>query len=288
MTTGALRQVVPASLEFYFEIVARGTRLRGGAAGAAAGGRAAALRGLRPGVGARRAGVPVPGLRERHRRVSRWQRAGGRVDRDRGGGSMHRTKVRVATDALDANDTIAAANRADFDRAGVKVVNLMSAPGAGKTTLLECALARRDRRRADRRARGRRAGQHGRRPAVGAPRAGHPAEHRQRLRRRVPPRRQHGALGAAGDRPRRDRHAADRERGQPRVPRRVPRGGGRAGDGGVGGRGRGQAAQVPAHVPHLRVRGREQDRPAARTWTSTWSTSSRTSTRSTPAWSTRS
>ncbi len=53
---------------------------------------------------------------------------------------MHRTKVRVATDALDANDTIAAANRADFDRAGVKVVNLMSAPGAGKTTLLERAL----------------------------------------------------------------------------------------------------------------------------------------------------
>ena len=54
---------------------------------------------------------------------------------------MHRTKVRVATDALDANETIAAANRADFDRAGVKVVNLMSAPGAGKTTLLENALA---------------------------------------------------------------------------------------------------------------------------------------------------
>ena len=54
---------------------------------------------------------------------------------------MHRTKVRVATDALDANDTIAAANRADFDRAGVKVVNLMSAPGAGKTTLLEYALS---------------------------------------------------------------------------------------------------------------------------------------------------
>ncbi len=53
---------------------------------------------------------------------------------------MHRTRVRVATDALDANDTIAAANRADFDRAGVKVVNLMSAPGAGKTTLLEKAL----------------------------------------------------------------------------------------------------------------------------------------------------
>jgi hydrogenase nickel incorporation protein HypB len=50
---------------------------------------------------------------------------------------MHRTKVRVVEEALDANNTIAAANRADFDRAGVTVVNFMSAPGAGKTTLLE-------------------------------------------------------------------------------------------------------------------------------------------------------
>jgi len=53
---------------------------------------------------------------------------------------MHRTRVRVVEDALDANDTIARANRADFDGAGVRVVNLMSAPGAGKTTLLERVL----------------------------------------------------------------------------------------------------------------------------------------------------
>ena len=53
---------------------------------------------------------------------------------------MHRTKIRVVRDALDANDTIAQANRADFDRAGVRVVNLMSAPGAGKTSLLERGL----------------------------------------------------------------------------------------------------------------------------------------------------
>ncbi len=53
---------------------------------------------------------------------------------------MHRTRVRVVADALDANNTIARANRDDFDRAGVAVVNLMSAPGAGKTTLLEAAL----------------------------------------------------------------------------------------------------------------------------------------------------
>ncbi len=50
---------------------------------------------------------------------------------------MHRTKVKVVEEALDANNTIAAANRADFDRAGVTVINFMSAPGAGKTTLLE-------------------------------------------------------------------------------------------------------------------------------------------------------
>jgi hydrogenase nickel incorporation protein HypB len=53
---------------------------------------------------------------------------------------MHRVNVRVVEDALDANTTIAAANRADFDRAGVTVVNLMSAPGAGKTSVLERVL----------------------------------------------------------------------------------------------------------------------------------------------------
>jgi hydrogenase nickel incorporation protein HypB len=50
---------------------------------------------------------------------------------------MHRTKVKIVEEALDANNTIAHANRADFDRAGVTVVNFMSAPGAGKTSLLE-------------------------------------------------------------------------------------------------------------------------------------------------------
>jgi hydrogenase nickel incorporation protein HypB len=50
---------------------------------------------------------------------------------------VHRTRVRIVEDALDANATIARANRDDFDRAGVRVVNLMSSPGAGKTALLE-------------------------------------------------------------------------------------------------------------------------------------------------------
>ena len=56
---------------------------------------------------------------------------------------MHRTRVRVVKDALDANNTIARANRDDFDRHDVTVLNLMSAPGAGKTSLLERALAER-------------------------------------------------------------------------------------------------------------------------------------------------
>ena len=50
---------------------------------------------------------------------------------------MHKTKIRVVEDALDANNTIARSNRDDFDRDSVTVVNMMSAPGAGKTSLLE-------------------------------------------------------------------------------------------------------------------------------------------------------
>ena len=57
---------------------------------------------------------------------------------------MHRVRVRIVEDALDANNTIARANRDDFDRADVTVVNFMSAPGAGKTRLLERALANLD------------------------------------------------------------------------------------------------------------------------------------------------
>ena len=53
---------------------------------------------------------------------------------------MHRTTVQVTEGALDANQTIARENRADFDARGVTVINLMSAPGAGKGTLLERAL----------------------------------------------------------------------------------------------------------------------------------------------------
>ena len=48
--------------------------------------------------------------------------------------------MRVVQGVLDANETIARANREDFDVHDVAVVNLMSAPGAGKTTLLERAV----------------------------------------------------------------------------------------------------------------------------------------------------
>src|ERR1700751_6097083 len=87
-------------------------------------------------MGDRDPGVSVPGVRRRQRRDRRGKRVRGRSHRGRGG-RVHRTKVRIVEDALDANNTIASANRADFDRAGVKGVNSMSAPGAGKPTLLE-------------------------------------------------------------------------------------------------------------------------------------------------------
>jgi hydrogenase nickel incorporation protein HypB len=50
-------------------------------------------------------------------------------------------KVKLVRDILEANARIAEENRQRFDAAGVRVVNLMSAPGAGKTTLLEHTVA---------------------------------------------------------------------------------------------------------------------------------------------------
>src|SRR6202035_894784 len=93
-----------------------------------------------PGVGDRDSGIPLPDVRRQRRRGRPGRGVRGRVNRGRGG-RMHRTKVTVVEEALDANNTIATANRADFDRAGVTVINFMSAPGAGKTTLLERVVA---------------------------------------------------------------------------------------------------------------------------------------------------
>lgn len=46
-------------------------------------------------------------------------------------------KVSVVRNILEANERIAAQNKALFDENGILVVNLMSSPGAGKTSLLE-------------------------------------------------------------------------------------------------------------------------------------------------------
>ena len=46
-------------------------------------------------------------------------------------------QVSVARRLLEHNDAHAAANRARFEAAGVRVLNLLSSPGSGKTALLE-------------------------------------------------------------------------------------------------------------------------------------------------------
>jgi hydrogenase nickel incorporation protein HypB len=45
--------------------------------------------------------------------------------------------IQVVEGVLSANDTIAQANREQFDCTGTYVINMMSSPGAGKTTVLE-------------------------------------------------------------------------------------------------------------------------------------------------------
>ncbi|HUR23960.1 MAG TPA: hydrogenase nickel incorporation protein HypB, partial [Acidimicrobiales bacterium] len=52
------------------------------------------------------------------------------------------SRVAVLEDIFAENDRVAGENRAMFDGAGVRTVNLMSSPGAGKTTLLKRTLAR--------------------------------------------------------------------------------------------------------------------------------------------------
>ena len=52
----------------------------------------------------------------------------------------HVESVEVITAILDANDRVAAHNRAHFDAQGVLAVNLMSSPGSGKTALLEATI----------------------------------------------------------------------------------------------------------------------------------------------------
>jgi hydrogenase nickel insertion protein HypA len=192
LRVGHLRQVVPASLAFSFELVSRGTpcagarleqqvvpaRLRCEGCGREWALETAAFR--CPTCGA--AGATV---------VSGEELEVESIDRRGTGGGMHRVKVREVEDALDANNTIARANRADFDAHGVTVVNLMSAPGGRKDDAARAAARRRPRRSASRRARGRRAGVARRRSAGEPARAGDADQHRPRIRWRVPPRCQH-------------------------------------------------------------------------------------------------
>ena len=180
-------------------VLLRARRARHGVRGRApgAGGRpgAPALR-LRPRVGARRHRLPLLGLRRRRREVvsgeeflvesidvedrSRHAPREGQGRRGRAGRQQHdrpRQPRRLRRPRRH--------RRQPHELAGGRQDH--AAGGAAR---------RRDRRRPRRRARGRRAGLDGRRPARQPARPGHPAQHRPGLRRRMPPRRQHGALGA--------------------------------------------------------------------------------------------
>jgi hydrogenase nickel incorporation protein HypB len=67
---------------------------------------------------------------------------GGHDHGDHSGYGTGPERVQVLEAIFGENDRLAAANRARFDAAGVRVVNLMSSPGAGKTELLRRTLER--------------------------------------------------------------------------------------------------------------------------------------------------
>ncbi len=60
---------------------------------------------------------------------------------DHSGYATGRRRIEILEDIFAENDHLAAHNRAAFDAAGVRAINLMSSPGAGKTTLLQRTLA---------------------------------------------------------------------------------------------------------------------------------------------------
>ncbi len=142
LRVGRLRQVVKDTLLFYLAIVGKDTPCEGATLEIIDVPAVLRCKTLQERVGDRDPRIHLRHLRTRRCRGRDGRRVHGRVDRGRrrGGGGMHRTKVRVVEDALDANNTIAGANASDFERSNVTVVNLMSAPGAGKTTLLERSL----------------------------------------------------------------------------------------------------------------------------------------------------
>ena len=233
LRSGHLRQVVPDSLEFYFGHVARGTvcegaRLRARARPGARCAAAAATSGssTRSTSAARPAAAPA----------SRWSAA-------RSFGSSRSTsRSRSRHAPREGQGRRGRARRQQHDRAaptaptstahGVTVVNLMSAPGRGQD---DAARARCSPTGSTASASAcSRATSQGSLDADRLARLHVPVTQintDRGLRRRVPPRRQHGALGAAVAAARRDRPAHDRERRQPRLPGRVPRRRGRARDG---------------------------------------------------------
>jgi len=72
-----------------------------------------------------------------HDHDGRGSGAGGSHDvGDHRGYATGTVRVEVLEQILGENDRTAAANRDDFERRGLRVVNVMSSPGAGKTTLL--------------------------------------------------------------------------------------------------------------------------------------------------------
>lgn len=60
---------------------------------------------------------------------------------DHSGYQTARQRVDILEDILAENDHLAAANRAAWEAAGVRAINVMSSPGAGKTTLLARTIA---------------------------------------------------------------------------------------------------------------------------------------------------
>ena len=145
LRVGALRQVVPDSLDFYFEIVARDTSARapGSSSSWSRAGCAAASCGCEwdPAPSRRwtsvRARLPLPGAAGARRRGARGDElevesieVEDREPRSElGGERCTAPRSKVAEDALDANATIAKANRDDFDRAGVAVRQPDERPG---------------------------------------------------------------------------------------------------------------------------------------------------------------
>ncbi len=199
LRVGHLRQVVPDSLAFYFDHVAAGTLCEGARLEQEVVPGAARVRGLRARVGAGRGDVPLP-----------------RAATPRGCGSSRATSSRSSRSRSRRRRTHAShegegargrARRKRDDRAR-KQGRLRPRGGARRQPDERAgrgqdhaarAHAGRPGRGARRGARGRRRRHARRRPHREHPRARDPDQHRGRLRRRVPSRREHGALG---DRPR--------------------------------------------------------------------------------------